>query len=485
MEKPQRLIALMDITKTSNKELANYLHVDPSMISQVRTGRRKAPEKSNYKYNTARYFSTQFRKESQFQELSEIMGIDRDKINGDPESIFDIIYDWLCEEDTINENIHTEENNEVIEDNLRLNRIIVDCSARERIEMMYDLYNHFLKIEKPTTIYFLTNENSEWYACDEKFSKQVISWTQQLIQKGHTIVQLLNQNTTSYYEEIALWLPGYLTGKVKIYYYPRYIDFPICNTVVFIEGDILYTSSSKDRHCYCARISTSKTENRVYANQIKDFMKSCREASRYHCKTKDLMNCYSYYLGTSSDRISICSGLSFESIPYTEFIEYFENEGNHTVLDILRGHFNNEYCANNEIYEICELANVSDLLDGKVRIYIPGLSCSEELYYTPELYLLHIKNIINMLKTNEKYNFYCYKFNLENIELDVYGERGATLAKKTDTSSMVEFISTDVIGSINAHAYRTMQRIPRHLKERKAIIRKLEELVIEIEESIL
>lgn len=40
MEKPQRLIALMDITKTSNKELANYLHVDPSMISQVRTGRR-------------------------------------------------------------------------------------------------------------------------------------------------------------------------------------------------------------------------------------------------------------------------------------------------------------------------------------------------------------------------------------------------------------------------------------------------------------
>lgn len=59
--KPQRLIVLMEITKTSNKALANYLHVDPSMISQVRTGRRKVPEKSNYKYNTARYFSTQFK----------------------------------------------------------------------------------------------------------------------------------------------------------------------------------------------------------------------------------------------------------------------------------------------------------------------------------------------------------------------------------------------------------------------------------------
>lgn len=44
MQFNDKLIFLMNITHTSNKELANNISVDPSLISLLHTGKRKQPQ---------------------------------------------------------------------------------------------------------------------------------------------------------------------------------------------------------------------------------------------------------------------------------------------------------------------------------------------------------------------------------------------------------------------------------------------------------
>ena len=56
MQFNDKLIFLMNITQTTNKELANNISVDPSLISLLRSGNRKQPQKINHIKNMA-YFS--------------------------------------------------------------------------------------------------------------------------------------------------------------------------------------------------------------------------------------------------------------------------------------------------------------------------------------------------------------------------------------------------------------------------------------------
>ena len=44
MDFKDKLIFLMNITQTSNKELAKGISVDPSLISLLRSGKRKQPQ---------------------------------------------------------------------------------------------------------------------------------------------------------------------------------------------------------------------------------------------------------------------------------------------------------------------------------------------------------------------------------------------------------------------------------------------------------
>ena len=53
----EKLILLMKISQTSNKELANGISVDPSLISLLRSGKRKQPQNTNHIFNMAQFFS--------------------------------------------------------------------------------------------------------------------------------------------------------------------------------------------------------------------------------------------------------------------------------------------------------------------------------------------------------------------------------------------------------------------------------------------
>ena len=70
----EKLSFLMHITEASNKELASELSVDPSMISLMRTGKRKLSKNPLLVKKMASFFANRCPAAFQRQALSEMMG---------------------------------------------------------------------------------------------------------------------------------------------------------------------------------------------------------------------------------------------------------------------------------------------------------------------------------------------------------------------------------------------------------------------------
>lgn len=74
VEFSDKLVFLMKITQTSNKELAAGISVDPSLISLLRTGKRKQPQNTSHIKNMAAFFSARCTADFQRNALSEMTG---------------------------------------------------------------------------------------------------------------------------------------------------------------------------------------------------------------------------------------------------------------------------------------------------------------------------------------------------------------------------------------------------------------------------
>ena len=70
----EKLSFLMHITETSNKELAAELSVDPSMVSLMRTGKRKLSKNPIQARKMALFFAKRSSAAFQRQALSEMLG---------------------------------------------------------------------------------------------------------------------------------------------------------------------------------------------------------------------------------------------------------------------------------------------------------------------------------------------------------------------------------------------------------------------------
>ena len=74
MDFSSKLNFLMNITQTSNKELAKSIYVDPSLISHLKSGNRKRPHNHQHIVNMAEFFAKKSQAEFQRNAISEMLG---------------------------------------------------------------------------------------------------------------------------------------------------------------------------------------------------------------------------------------------------------------------------------------------------------------------------------------------------------------------------------------------------------------------------
>lgn len=492
MKFSEKFITLMDVTKTSNKDLAAYLHVDPSMISQIRTNRRKVPAKSGHFERMANYFANSIKTEYQMLAIADIIGIERSQMQSDVEFLETIILKWLMSEDDANNNqllnsaaVSLNRSNNAEYD--KMNVVYKDCTPQNKYELHKIFIDYLAAMDTPTTIYLESDEPMGWLAENEDLEKQ-LSKIMYDMKVEHQIIHILNpiSKAETFMQELKLWMPIYLTGRSRMYTYPRFQDNFIKKTRYYIPNELLYRSESSDDRSYYALLSTNPAQMQIVGNQIKDFLKVCKPVTFLHSKERDIFNCFSYYARASADRIAVCSTLVPDSLPFSEVLDYMkghpEYKSQYKLLQKLYEDY--DYLPMNKAYEMCRVATAEEVKAGKVRMLIPGRKLKEgKLFYTPELYVIHLKHIVHLLKTNSNYHFYPYVPVKDNVIFLVYEGIGALITDPIQYDNLVEFRSNSIVEALNDYAYQILQTLPRKMRNRNKTIEILEKLIDEIEEK--
>jgi hypothetical protein len=502
---PDKLKTLMDITHTSNKVLAKHLIVDPSMISQLRTGARNISKKNDNLKNMADYFASRCNSESRIIELQNI--IDDEDLNSDctVAELSDILFRFLSE-DVTTKTASKRVIDEIFKTNPHMRRtelppvdmpdktLLVCHNIDEKKKYMNLLFEYYMSLEKPDIIYFSSEEIVEWVYNDPEYYENFRSWCLSLIEKGFTIIRIMKpmENKEHFLKNIFLWLPIFLTGGVHLYYYPHFRDDMFRQTIITTNNGASYFSSSiaQTDTCYYSFVSTNTALSAAYVRQIKDYLSFCNPSFYVYTTKHDIAETYASILGLSGDRISKSFQLTSVSAPFSEMIEYMslsDNENYKNVAKALSHFYMTKHRDENKnsIIDMCTIASTEDVINGKVRMNLPGFFKSYPLYYDTALYVMHLKHILYLLNTNPNYHFYP----LEDSDFGDYGydyypvsvvDNQAMIVSSKDL--LVQFTQPEIIRTMYENLFRQAMIRRKYFHSRGEIISLINERIISLTE---
>lgn len=505
-----KLKILMEITGTSNKALAKHLIVDPSMISQLRTGARNITKKNSHVKNMADYFANKCQTPSRLLALNEL--IRNDAINEDCSitRLSDIIYEFFINDSTDDFDTSSpyHADTELFKNNPRIRKsgltphglsdksLLVCHNIEEKKDYMKRLFEYFMTLKTPNTIYFSSEEVVDWIYNDSEFYDNFRSWAISLIDKGFTFVRIMKpmENKEHFLENFLLWLPIYMTGHVNLYYYPHFRDDIFRQTIITLDNAASYYSSSiaRTNTCYYSFLSSDRTLSSAYVRQIRDYLALCKP-SMYICKTEqNIAVAFSRLMSMPGDRITKSYNLSPESIPYNEVLEYMassDNEMYQLAAKKVRSIYSITDNADTgySTVDMCTLASVEDIVSGKVRLQLPGFVNKNPIYYNAELYAIHLGHILHMLETNSNYHFYP----LSPSDFGEYSDDYAPISVLDNQAMLIvtqdnvlHFTQPDIIHTLYEHLYNESRLHSKRLGSRDKIISQLKALQKELNSII-
>ena len=196
-------------------DLADYIHVDNSLISKWRTGKRQLNPESEVLNAIIEYFIT-LDSSTGFQNLRSILqtaypDTDLNKMS----NIKILLKRWLTEKEPENYFISKQINNKNVK--LLQNVLYYGHDGRKRAAM--DIVDLLLESDQKEEIMILDFDHSTWKYKDAEFHNRWYKKYEQIITRGHKVV-LVHSPYRTYEErlnELTDWLGFYIRGNVHVY----------------------------------------------------------------------------------------------------------------------------------------------------------------------------------------------------------------------------------------------------------------------------
>lgn len=412
----KKLKCLMDMTKTTNTELSVSIPVSQACISRLKNGKRKPPKTAGYISNMSDFFAKKIVKNNLKNKLNEIIKIDEQK------SLKCNIETWLKSNDQIPK---LNDDFELVVDN---NYYYGDEGKRKAVIRF--LSNASQKTDKTLLLY--SDESMSWMM-DKDFA---IEWKTLLIKvlKNRNKIKIIHTIAREYseiFDAVSKWIPMYLTGLIEPYYFPKLRDG--------IERRTLFISSNE------AIISNSVGNNtesmlNIYINDSKALSSLKKEYNNYLSLCKPLLNIYTEcneektlnLYGESKGNIIVDSySLSFISAPNNLIIELLNKKGLGYLKDnyLSRKQLLLDNLDNNFILDIVNVSN--NFTDNIPYCFI------NNLFYTKDNYLKHLKNILNMLISYDNYNVMLKSDKLSSSSIFIKEDTELIIEKNDNTSVLL------------------------------------------------
>lgn len=499
MQLYEKLVFIMDLTKTSNRVLAREIQVDPSLISRLRTGSRGIPRNPDHFKAMAPYFAKHCTTDYQRMALAEMLGI-RPALTMKTDQLTELIYYWLCgDTDEVDRFMRTFESVYVTAedtgpvtnpDNLSINNSIYYSNEGKR-SASRAFYQHLLTLEKPCTIFLFSDETDDWILEDCDFTYSLLDWALNLLHRGFHLCHISPpvNSADQAFESLIRWIPIYMTGQVDAYYYPRIRDNVHRRTLIVAPGEIAMLSNSMaGRSSSYATILTSNPRlTQAYGMEFHDYLSMCRPLLNIYTSSYQFKQCFTQFWATNGTCIQKVTSLSAESAPPELMENCFKRTKNEDLkrlgslyLDELQ--MIGKDCENHEFIDICYLASPEEVRAGSVPIALTYGMNTEPACYTPETYVLHLKNILHIMEQYDYYHFIPFEEKQKEAGIImVKEERLALLVRISDPFTVFEITQPDITELCREHLHRIADRLGNTNSCRANTISKIKKLIRELQ----
>ena len=422
----EKLSFLMHITETSNKELAAELSVDPSMISLMRTGKRKLSKNPAQAKKLALYFSKRCPAAFQRQALSEMLG----QVSISPSMPTDVLAscleNWLQGESdniarTVLSGIQTLPiQAESVQTTFPApppateSRTLFFYGEEGRREVMALMMQEMQQMEVPGSALTVVDDNLEWLLSDYLFTKKVQAGFMELSERGFTFYQIMPplNYINRYAESLKFWLPIYATGQTKVYYYPRLRGNLYRHSIIVVPGRCVQYAASVGLGSTSdiTMFTTDPSLVKAFEKQFQEHIALCRSSLNVHHDPKDAIPCFSELFSRQGDTIQAVSSLSINSMSRELLERCIREADNPGQAEAFRMYLNElphfeDRLGQDPYIDMCRLASAAEVRSGTVPVAAPAKTYSGQLCYTPETYCLHLKNILQLMERYENYSF--------------------------------------------------------------------------------
>ncbi len=407
----ERLDAVMEIDELSNVRLSQLINVDASLISRYRSGVRIPQSNSDMAWRLSRSLLSRAEKIDKTEELSRLIGSEGSDLNEES------LHTWLCDfENAEDRNASAAEQLLEAFDSFSAETGIhipgvEEVAPSEILEDKTGSYSGYTGLQHAVIrflgnalklhakeIFIYSDQNLDWLPQESPFWTSWASLLNECVKNGITIhiIHHVERNLQEFNDSLMFWLPLYMSGMIDACYCTKPGGDRFSHTMFLCPDhfciEAFHVIGCEENGTY--HFNTSQAD----LLRSRSFFEKLREYCRPLIKIKDPRS----HVDVSSGFSMVLNTLVIATMP-EKLVRAFGSSELEEEWKIRRAVMENTL-SQDYIYEYAPLVNDEALFKGEV--HVEKLPFTENLRYTPELYAMHISNILDLLEKHPNYRYY-------------------------------------------------------------------------------
>lgn len=500
MELSDKLNFLIHVAQISNKELAAELCVDRSFISLLRNGKRQLRNQQTIK-KMALFFARHCTTEFQRYALAEMLGQVSLRSDMPAEVLASRLEQWLTGDidivGEIAEGITHTPQKLPLEPEAPVtlqseNQTEFFYGEDGRRNAMYRMMQMMQEMETPTSILIATDDHLEWLLSDYVMTNHLQRELLKAIQRGFTFYQILPPMNyiNRYTDSLRFWLPLYSTGQMKVYYYPRLRDNLYRHSIIIVPGRYVQFSASiaPGSTSDVTMLSTDPALIDAYTRQYQHHLSLCRPALNVYKKTSEAVSLFrSMFSSCEGEVIQQINTLAINTAPeelLQRCIQESDNSGWKATYRLYLEEIPKfeQKLRTESFIDMSYLASADEVRSGT----LPIIATSDPenagtLFYTPETYVLHLKNILRLMEEYENYYFIPFHEIKQDYNLIVNENGIAVMVHTAEPILTLEIRREEMVLAFREHLLRIAEKTGYNGIQQKKIRMELKALIRELQ----
>lgn len=534
----QKLRILTTLFKLSNSKLARGINVDASLVSRWKSGERKISPTSPHIPALATYFLRLNAYQYQKAYLDRIISAHlSEEEQTDETRRIHVLADWLISDESPEVPGQSEQANQLtssaalianMADLLSVqNGAQVQTSAAPSVDkeesasaaaqnsgyetcepliyrgrpgrrdsVLYFL-KHILATEIRQDLLLLSEDDMGWLMENPDFTREWALLLKRVIEAGHkiTIVHVVNRRAGEIMNVLNYWMPLHLAGQINSFYYPRYIEREIRQTMFIARNTmaLVSTTTADFGNDEMTHIFTDEASVNSFTLVYDYFIKECKPLFSVYSR-QQAENFYSKMLAfreKGSAAFNIRHTLNLMGLP-ADILAQVESQidviADHEALaDWFRQHQEafRQKLLQNWYVDIYPYSMLEQIMHSR-QASLPRneIFSTNNIYLSTSATIVWLKNLIRLLRDYDNYQI-CFAPStpgLESIKVNInYKENLAALFSTElpeGRSPLTVMLSeANILHALSHYFHDFIQKIPSSLRQKDEVIDRLTNLV--------